>query len=330
MSLWSYLLYRVLLLIPTLVLVIGIVFLIVHLAPGSPVTYIFGQAANITPADRAILAHQLGLDRPLYVQFLIFLRNELTGNFGYSYIQGASVFSLLAETIPNTLLLMGITMILSIVFGVLIGVYSSIRSETRFASSIVAISQTAYSLPIQWLGLLGIIIFGVYLHWFPTIGMTNGFTETGLPYVYDLVDHLVLPVSLLVIWYMAQYILYTRASMMNALTQDYIVAAKAKGLSSRRIYLTHALRNALLPIVSLAGLQIGLLLTGAVVIETLFGWPGVGRLLYISMTSRDYPVVLGTFYVIAIFVLVGNLISDLTYALIDPRVRYQGDTRGLG
>ena len=328
MGLRSYLLYRGLLLIPTLILVIGVVFLIVHLAPGSPVTYIFGQAANITPQDRAILANELGLNRPLYIQFIIFIEHELTGNLGYSYIQGTSVINLLAENVPNTLLLMGVSMVFSIVFGVLIGAVAAIKSETRFASSILAISQTAYSLPVQWLGLLGIIIFGLYLGWFPTIGITNSFNETGLSYIGDVLDHLFLPAALLIIWYMAQYILFTRASMMDVLSQDYIIAAKAKGLSSRRIYLTHALRNALLPVVSLAGLQIGLLLTGAVVIETLFGWPGVGRLLYTSMTSRDYPVVLGIFYIIAIFVLIGNLIADLVYAFIDPRIRFQAERKG--
>src|SRR5579862_4634684 len=156
MGLRSYLLYRGLLLIPTLILVIGVVFLIVHLAPGSPVTYIFGQAANITPQDRAILANELGLNRPLYIQFIIFIEHELTGNLGYSYIQGTSVINLLAENVPNTLLLMGVSMVFSIVFGVLIGAVAAIKSETRFASSILAISQTAYSLPVQWLGLLGI------------------------------------------------------------------------------------------------------------------------------------------------------------------------------
>jgi peptide/nickel transport system permease protein len=323
MGLRSYLLYRVVLLIPTLILVIAIVFVIVHLAPGSPLTYIFGQSPYVTQQERALLAHQLGLDQPLYVQFLVFLRNELTGNLGYSYLQGTSVSTLLGETVPNTLLLMGVATIFSIVFGVLLGVYTAIKSQSHFASSIVAISQFAFSLPVQWLGLLGIIVFALYLGWVPTIGMTNGFNETGFGYVGDVIDHLILPAGLIAVWYMAQFILYTRASMMDALSQDYIIAAKAKGLRSRRIFLTHALRNALLPVVSLAGLQIGLLLTGAVVIETLFAWPGVGRLLYESMIARDYPVVLGGFYIIAIFVLIGNLIADLIYAFIDPRVRYK-------
>ena len=178
-------------------------------------------------------------------------------------------------------------------------------------------------MPIQWIGLLGILIFAVWLKALPTVGMTSSTYESGLTYYADVLKHMFLPATMAGLWYVAQFVLYVRASMLNVLSQDYITAAMAKGLPSRMIYLTHALRNALLPVITLVGLQVGYLLTGLVVLETLFGWPGVGNLLYLSMEARDYPTILGIFLFVGISVLVGNLIADLAYAFVDPRIRYQ-------
>jgi peptide/nickel transport system permease protein len=309
--------------IPLLIGAIIINFLILHAAPGEPTDYLIGQASvDQVFVDR--LRAELGLDRPLHVQLWRYLLKVASGDLGYSFVSGASVLSLIMERFPATLLLMGSQYVLSALFGILLGVLSSRKPNSFLDNAVTVFSLAGFAIPIFWLGQMLILILGYRLEWFPLQGMANlRKMYTGFAYVLDVAYHMALPVLTLTLFNMALIVRLTRGSMLQVMGQEYIMVARSKGLSEGKVLMKHALRNALLPVVTVMGLNFRTLIAGAVLTETVFAWPGLGRLTFAAIHARDYPLLMGMFVFTCILVIIGNLITDLIYSLIDPRIRYQ-------
>ena len=308
-------------------LVLGIIsvgFVLINLAPGDPIEYVLGHHGFYTPEFIAEMRARFGLDRPIHERFLRYLLNVLTGNLGYSYVYGLPVMEVILDRVPPTILLMGSQLALVILIGVPLGVLAARRPYSMLDGAISAVSLIGVSTPVFWLGLILIQLFSITLGLFPAQGMFS-LRATGLfERFIDVMYHLFLPALTLVLINLGLITRVTRASMLEALRSEYIVAARAKGLRERTILLKHALRNSLLPIITIVGMQIGWMLSGAVLVETLFAWPGMGRLLFTSIEARDYPVIMGIFLLIAISVVVSNFIVDVLYGYLDPRIRRRG------
>lgn len=308
--------------------VLGVVivnFLLIRLAPGDPAAVMAGESGSSDPAYVDQLRREFGLDKPVYMQLAIYLRGILQLDLGYSYRERLPVLDLILDRLPATLLLMGCAFVFSIVLGVLVGVIASrARYRGRFPaldSLLMSAALLIYATPQFWLALLAIIFFSLQLGWLPPFGMeTVGSGLTGLAYAKDVALHLVLPTLSLGCFFMAVYARLTRASMLEVLGMDFIKTARAKGVPVAEIIRHHALRNALLPVVTFAGIQLGQMAGGAVLTETVFGWPGIGRLLFDALMQRDYQLLLGVFLVTSTMVVVFNLLTDLVYRFIDPRI----------
>ncbi|HZP97426.1 MAG TPA: ABC transporter permease [Candidatus Limnocylindria bacterium] len=295
-------------------------FFLIHLAPGDPIGILAGERS--TPEYQALLRAQLGLDQPLPVQLLRYLERLSRGDLGYSFTYQAPVATVMASRLPPTLLLMGTSLAVAMVVGVWIGVRTAVGRGRPGWSLVTVASLVGYSVPAFWLGQILILLFGVMLGWFPILGMTSRIGATGIAYVADIAWHLVLPALTLGLIEIALISRLTRAAMIEVLAQDYIVAARGKGLAPRRVTYRHALRNALLPVITVFGLELGWLVAGFVVVETVFGWPGLGRLTFDAISARDYPVITGLFILVTSTVVVANLLTDLLYTVVDPRIRY--------
>jgi peptide/nickel transport system permease protein len=314
--------------IPLLLGIVTLTFILLHLAPGDPTTAYFNP--NIPPAVIEQMRRNLGLDRPLPVQYLDWLRAFFTGHFGYSFSQHRPVAAVIGDALPNTLLLSGISLVLIFVLGCAAGVVQAVRQYSAADQVLTLLALAIYSVPGFWLGIMLILLVSSpalsgWLH-LPISGMVS-IDHESLGWwgrVADRARHLVLPVIALGLASAAGVARYMRGSMLEVVGQDYIRTARAKGLSERRVILGHALRNAFLPIVSLLGLYLPLLFGGTVVIEVVFSWPGMGRLLYNAILARDYPVVMAATFLFGALVVLGNLVADLLYAAVDPRVRYEG------
>ncbi|MFK8250062.1 ABC transporter permease [Ancylobacter terrae] len=323
MNLLAFIIRRLLYTVPLLVCAVTVIFILVHSAPGDPVDYIIGEAG----ADSEVVARlraEMGLDQPLLIQLWRYVVQVLSGNLGYSLVSSAPVLDLILERFPATLLLMASQYTLSAIIGVLLGVLAARRPNSSLDTALTFLSLTSFSLPIFWLGQMMILAFGYHLNWFPIQGMSNlreGYT--GWRYGLDVTYHMVLPVLTLTIFNMGLIMRLTRASMLQVVSQDYVKVAYAKGHSERTVLLRHALRNALLPVVTVVGLEIPGLIAGAVLAETVFAWPGLGRLTFDAINARDYPLLMGMFIFISFFVIVANLLVDLIYGLLDPRIRYR-------
>jgi peptide/nickel transport system permease protein len=318
-----YLFKRLLQAIPRIVFVMAINFLIIHAAPGDPITYLYGASADVSAEQMDRLRAQLGLDRPLYVQFAFYMRNLLGGDLGFSVINRKPVLDLILERVPATVVLMSAAFVFSVLAGALWGVMSAVRARTSIDYAATVVSLFGYSMPTFWLGLILILVFSLQLDWFPTMGMvTLGADRTGFAALLDVLHHLVLPTITLGTFYVATYARLTRSSMLEILGQEFITAAWAKGLPGRAIYYKHALRNALLPVITIVGLQIGFMFAGAVLTETIFAWPGMGSLTYQAILQRDYALLMGLFLIVSVGVILMNLVTDLLYTLVDPRIRY--------
>lgn len=309
--------------VPLVVLfVILIMFIITRAAPGDPVLYWLGPNAS----DELILSmrQQLGLDKPLYEQFFIYLLSVLRGDLGTSVglTSGFPVSKLILDRLPNTILLLGTAQILIILIGVSLGVISSRKpfGKVDILSTIAAL--VTYSMPVFWLGILLMLVFSLRLGLFPSSGIST-YGVTGINYVIDLLRHLALPALTIALGYSALYFRLTRTNMLEVLEEDYIRTARSKGASERSVFYKHALRNAMLPIVTQIGTDLGLLVSGAVLTETVFGWPGIGKLCYDAMVQRDYPVIYGVFLVSTISVVIFTFVTDIILAYIDPRIRYR-------
>jgi len=312
---------RLLQAIPTLLIIAVLNFSIVQLAPGDAADVLAGEAGGATPEYMAQLRQQFGLDQPMPVQLALYLRNVATLNLGYSFRNGMSVRELVWQRLGPTLLLMGTTIVLSIGIGMLLGIAAAGRPNSFRDQAISVVSLLSYATPLFWVGLMLISLFSLRLGWFPTSGMeTIAAFHEGWARVVDIAHHLVLPAITLSLFYMALYTRLMRATMLEQAGMDYVTTARAKGLTERRITFRHVLRNAALPIATMAGVQIGALLGGSVVVETVFGWPGMGLLAYQALFARDINLLLGIFFISACLVVVVNLLVDLLYVVLDPRI----------
>lgn len=317
----SFLLIKVVRSFVMVFIILTIGFLLIHLAPGDPIEFILGGAGFYTPEFIASVRERFGLDKPIHEKFVIYVLNFLRGELGYSYVFGLPVVEVIAARVPPTILLMGTQLVLVIVVGSLLGILAASRPHSKLDYLVSSLSVAGISMPIFWLGLLLIFLFSVTLGLFPAQGMTSlrvtGWWEGFL----DLLSHLFLPTLTLFLINLGLVTRTVRTSMLEALRSEFVIAARAKGLPERRVLFRHAFRNSLTPLITLIGLQLGWLLSGAVIVETVFAWPGMGRLLFTSIGSRDYPVVMGIFLLVSTAVVVSNLITELLYAYVDPRIR---------
>ena len=304
--------------------VIGIVvlnFLLLQLAPGDAATVLAGEAGGAPPEYVAQLRERFGLDRPTHVQLLLYLKNVLSLDLGYSFRNSMPVSTLILGRLGPTLLLMGATLLASVLCGVLLGLLAATAVNTWRDRVISVAAVIAYATPLFWIGLRLILLFSIKLEWLPTTGMEDvvAFNE-GWDRVLDIARHLVLPTVTLSLFYMALYTRMMRAAMLDQRGMDYVVTARSKGLSERLITYRHVLRNAVLPVVTMAGVQVGSLLGGSVVVESVFAWPGLGQLAFQSLFARDFNLLLGIFFLSACLVVLVNLAVDLVYLALDPRI----------
>ena len=298
-------------------LVSGVGFAVLHLAPGGPAA-IYALTPSMSAEDLARLTRELGLDRPVPEQYLKWIRGVLTGNWGRSYRDGRLVLEIIGERIPATLLLMGSAFGLAVGLGLAAGIVSAVRQYSLFDHLLTFVSMVALSIPTFWLGLMAIYVFAVLLRVLPPGNMGTIGADFAL---LDRLRHLILPAATLGLVMVATWSRYTRASMLDVIREDYVRTARAKGMPGGAVILKHALRNAMIPLITLAGLQLPMMLSGALVAETVFTWPGMGRLFVDSIGYRDYPVLMGLLMLTALLVVAGNLVADLIYAAVDPRVR---------
>lgn len=305
----------------TLLLIAVLNFALIHIAPGDPAAVMAGEAGAADEIFIAQLRERFGLDQPFHVQLWRYVSGVMQFDLGYSYRQQAPVIDLIAERLPATLLLTLTAFGISLLAGVALGVIASARVGRWSDTLVTGLALIFYATPLFWVALMAVLVFSVQLDWLPGFGYeTVGANYTGLERVLDIAKHLILPALTLGLFFMAVYMRMTRASMLEVSQMDFVKTARAKGLSPGVIQRRHILRNALLPVVTLAGLQAGQLVGGAVLTETVFAWPGVGRLMFESLAARDYNTLLGVFLVSAAMVILFNLVTDVVYRLIDPRI----------
>ena len=322
----TYILRRILQAIPIMLLLSVFLFGIVHLMPGGPLAQA-ERNPNVSPEQLAAMRERLGLDDPLPLQYVKWLKAfVLEGDWGYSIKFRRPVADMVAERVPPTLLLFGIGFVIMLILAIPIGIYSAIKPYSKFDNIITTLSFAGQSVPVYWLGILLIIIFYLTLKnpftggpMFPAGGMYTVGQEGSLP---DLAWHLVLPIAAMTFTWIAWYSRFLRSSMRDTMNEDYVRTARAKGLSHRAVNFRHAFRNALLPLVTLIALDLPTVFGGAVFIETIFAWPGMGRLFWDAARGRDYPVLLAVLMIYGALTLFFNLVADIFYGFLDPRIRY--------
>lgn len=312
-----YLARRLLVTAPILLGITVLSYLILSLTPGDPVQMLIDP--NATEADLEIRRRELGLDDPVAVRYVKWLRELLRGNLGYSFSTGAPVARRIGERVIPTLTLTVTALALSYAIAVPVGMVAATRRYTWVDYAATFVAFLGISLPTFFLGLAGIYVFALRLRWLPVGGTQTLGGDGGM---LDALHHLILPATVLAAAGAGALTRYVRSSMLEVLGQDYVRTARAKGLAERVVVRRHALRNALIPVVTLAGLQIPALLAGAVITEQVFEWPGMGRLTIEAINQRDYPVLMGITLITAVFVALGNLLADITYSIVDPRIRY--------
>ncbi len=316
-----YVLRRLAQVVPTAAAIVLAGFLLVHLAPGDPVLALAGQ--NGDEEYYASVRQKFGLDQPLLTQLGVYVSNVARGDLGISYVQGRPVADIITERLPATLLLTGSALVVSTVVGVLVGVFAATRVRQWSDAALSTGTLALYAAPVFLLGQLAVLFLALRAGWFPVQGMRDARSDaTGLRSVVDVAHHLVLPAAVLASQELAAVARLARVGLRDELERDHVRTARAKGLPEAVVVGKHALRRALLPVVTVLGGRIGHLFSGAVVVEVVFGWPGIGRLLVTAMQTRDTPIVLGLFLLVAVTVVVANLLTDLVYAWLDPRVRY--------
>ena len=322
MSRIRYLGRKIVWLVVTLYFVVTFNFVLFHLLPGNPVR-LLARSGHLTPQAVAEITKVYGLNHPPLEQYLIYLNGLLHGQLGISYTYREPVSTLLGQYLGNTVVLLTAATLLTIVLGVLAGVVAANRRGRGYDSATVTASVIGWSLPTFWTGLILAFVLGVWLHAFPIFGMEtpNAVYTSQFQRIEDIASHLFLPTLTLIIVNIAQFVLVARASVIEVMSEDFMLTATAKGLLPRRVLWRHAVRNALLPVVTASALLIGLVVAGAIEVETVFSWPGMGLLVYNSVLNRDYPVIEAAFLVFAIVVLLVNFASDLLYQALDPRVR---------
>ena len=315
------LVYGVVLLVGVLVLN----FFLIHAAPGDPAQAIAGEMGGATAKMLAEIRANYGLDQPLLTQLAIYLKHVAAGDLGSSYYFNQPVIKLIAARVGPTILLVLAAQVIAITFGVAMGVLSARKPHGLMSGFVAIFSTIGYAAPVFWTGIMLIILFASVFPIFPVDGMTSArFSGGYFAYVVDVLYHLALPAFTLAIIFLAQYSRLSRASMIDVLGADYVRTARAKGVSETKVVFKHALRNAVLPIITVAGIQFGNLISGALLVESVFNWPGMGRLAFDSVLRRDYPTLLGILFFSAVMVVVANLLTDLSYRFADPRIRTGG------
>ena len=321
-----FLIRRALQSIPVFIAITIITFALIHAIPGGP-TARLELDPDIKPEDIARIKANMGLDKPVWQQYLIWMgvmrtsqgeyHGLLQGELGVSYIDQTSVSENILDRLPNTLLLSVTSLVISLGIALPLGVWSAVKQYSAFDNVSTVFSTAGVSIPSFWFGLLAILLFSVKLRWLPSGGM---YTLGGEKSIGDLLKHLLMPASILSIGNIAGWNRYTRASMLEVIRQDYVRTARAKGLVERAVIVGHALRNALIPMATLLGMSLPGLVGGALITETIFGWPGMGRLAYHAATKRDYPIIMGALVMSTVLVILGNLLADVAYGFLDPRV----------
>lgn len=300
-------------------------FLLIHIAPGDPAEVIAGEMGGATEEMMAQIRATYGLDKPVLVQLGLYLSKAIQGDLGQSFFYNAPVFDLIIGRVGATILLVTTALLFAIFAGTALGVLASHKPKGFVSGMVTVLSVVGYSAPIFWTGMMLVILFAWLFPIFPISNMFDITKDGGFfNRIIDIAHHLVLPSLTLGIVYLAQYARLTRASMLEILGSDYIRTARAKGVSEISVYRHHALRNAILPVVTIAGLQFGSIVSGAVLVETVFSWPGLGTLAFDSILARDYPTILGILFFSSLLVIVANLVTDIVYRMVDPRIRTGG------
>ena len=320
----GYIVGRLLQIPITLGIILIISFVLIQAAPGDPVAALAGD--YVTQEYRERIIQHYGLDQSLWQQGIRYFQNVLRGNFGDSYYFKASVAQVIGERLPQTLLLVIPSVILSSLIGILLG-FIATKSANPFLSSGIPLCATLLnSIPIFWLAYLLLLFFSVKLEWFPIKGMVNArIMSTGIDYFLDVLHHLALPLLTMVVSQLAQILLLTRTRLREEIQNPYFRTALSKGLSQRRATIYHALPNAMLPVITVIGSRFGFLITGAILTETVLAWPGLGRLMILAIEVRDYPLVLGIIFMLSVIVMLLNLLTDVVYSILDPRIDFVGN-----
>ncbi|SLN66707.1 ABC transporter permease [Oceanibacterium hippocampi] len=295
-------------------------FFLIRLAPGDPASVLAGETGASDARYIEEIRKSYGLDQPLWLQAATYLRNLATFDLGVSYRMQRDVADIIGERIPATLLLTSTALVLAIIIGTLLGIQAARRAGTWQDTVISAFAMLCYATPVFWVGLLLVLLLSVHAGILPPFGMSGLIPKSGFAAVLDALHHLVLPVMTLALFYFAVYVRLGRSATVEVLGRDFVRSARAKGLSERQVLRRHVLRNSVIPVVTMAGLQVGQLLGGAVIVESVFAWPGIGRLAFDALMQRDYNLILGIFFVSSIMVVLANLITDLAVRSIDPRV----------
>lgn len=340
---WSFILRRLALLIPTFIGITLAAFSLIHLIPGDPVEVMMGER-TLDPEVHRQFMHQLGLDQPIYMQYLHYLGNLMHGDMGVSVVTRKNVWTEFVTLFPATIELAACALMLAVIVGILAGTLAAVKRGTILDHGVMGLSLTGFSMPIFWWGLILIILFSVSLGWTPVSGRIDlafditprtGFMlidswlaqradpEVNAGAFLDAVRHLILPAIVLGTVPLAVIARMTRSSMLEVLREDYVRTARAKGMGPRRVVFIHVLRNALIPVITVVGLQMGTLMGGAVLTETIFSWPGVGKWLIDAIGRRDYPVVQNGILIVATLVIITNLIVDVLYGVVNPRIRHK-------
>lgn len=314
----TYVLRRLLGAIPLLLAISAICFGLMHAAPGGPLARMM-ENPRVRPEDIEAMRKNLGLDKPVPVQYAMWIGRSVRGDFGDSYVTGQPVMAMIRERLPATLELMLTAFTFSLILGIGIGVVTGLRRATRVDYAATLLAFVGISLPVFWLGLMAQVVFGLWLDWLPVTGRMT----TGDGSFLDRLHHLVLPVLVLSLLYVSSWSRYMRGTLIEVLSQDYIRTARAKGLSGRAVVFKHAVRNALIPVVTVMCLQIPGLFTGAIITEAIFAWPGMGRLFYDGIQKGDYPRLMAILMISSALIVLFNLVADILYGILDPRISYK-------
>lgn len=319
-----YVVRRLAQLIPTVAGILLISFLLIELSPGDPVIALAGESGD--EAYYARMRERFGLDEPLHVRLGSYVANVVQGDLGTSYVHGQPAFAVVLDRLPATLLLAGTSLVISTIVGIALGVAAANRAGGLLDTAVSSLSLGLYAAPVFWVGLMALLAFGLHLNWVPITGMTSpGATDTGLDRWLDVAHHLALPALVLASQEIAAVARLTRSGMIEQLRSDHVRTAVAKGVRRAGVLARHALRLALLPVITVIGARAGHLLSGAIVVEAVFSWPGLGRLMVAAVQDGNTPVLLGIVLLVAVSVVLANLITDLAYGWLDPRIRFRHD-----
>jgi peptide/nickel transport system permease protein len=327
----KYIAKRLLLSVPLVLAIVTATFFMAHLAPGDPMDmYLEPQRQRqVDPEVIELLRKKYGLDQPIHVQYVTWLKNVAQGDFGESFRHRRPVKDMLVEAVPYTLQLTFLAIVLDALFGISLGIISAVKQYSKLDKTVTIGSLIIYAMPSFWLALMLIMVFSVNLGWFPT-SQTRSMNYEDLTFIGKMLDrawHLVLPVFVMGIAGAAGTARYMRSRLLEVLNEEYITAARARGFREKTVIMKHALRNAMIPIVTIYGMSLPFLLGGATIIETIFAWPGMGRLTVGAVGGRDYPIIMATVMIAAVLTVLGNLLADITYAAVDPRVSYDAPRR---